>query len=300
MQNPKLNRRQTMLALGSAAGAASLPNISFAGELASLNIGSIEVSSLSDGTFNIPAGWFPNADPDDLKATGEKITIGVNQWLIKSAERLILVDTGAGPLFEGVGQLDALLSAQGISPAEITDIILTHMHSDHIGGLARPEAGGFANARIYISEAEWNFWMDPELTTKMPAEMHDTIRQQQDIMTPLADRVTRHSGETDLGDGLTLIPLPGHTPGHSGVKISDGSQELLIVGDAILSEALQFAHPEYTYILDIDPAQAVATRSNLFNQLAETQIPFAATHLTYPGIGHVRRAGTGFVFQPLT
>lgn len=301
MTSITMNRRQVMLTLTSAAGCALLPKVSFAGELASLNIGAIEVSTLSDGAFNIPPSWFPNAAPEDLAAAGAPIVIGVNQWLVRSSERLILIDTGAGPLFPGVGALDALLVANQIEKSAITDIIITHMHGDHIGGLARENSGGFDNARIHMSDLEWQFWTDPELVSKMPAEMKETIELQQSIVAPIADRVELHSGETDLGNGLTLVPMPGHTPGHSGVRIVDGEGELLIIGDALLSEALQFKNPEYTYVLDIDPELAIETRTTLLSQLAKSGTPFAATHIAYPGAGHVERDGDKqFKFKPLT
>lgn len=300
MTSISMNRRQVMLTLTAAAGSTLLPKVGFTGELATLKIGRIEVSTLSDGTFKIPPSWFPDADAEELAAAGEPIVIGVNEWLVRTGDRLILVDTGAGPLFDGVGHLEALLEATGIDKAAVTDIVITHMHGDHIGGLARSESGGFSNAQFHMADAEWNFWNDPGLASKMPAEMKETIDLQQSIVSPIADRLTLHSGETDLGDGITMVPLPGHTPGHSGVRIVDGSEELLIIGDALLSEALQFANPHYTYILDIDPQQAVETRITLLNQLADSGTLFAATHISYPGVGYVERDGNGFAFNPLS
>lgn len=301
MTNITMNRRQVLLTLGAAAaGSALLPKISFAGELSTLKIGSIEVSTLSDGTFDIPQSWFPNASAESLAVAGEPIVIGVNQWLVRTGARVILIDTGAGPLFPGVGGLEALLAANGIEKTEITDIVITHMHGDHIGGLARENSGGFTNAKIHMNAVEWGFWTDPELVNKMPAEMKETIEGAQAIVAPLADRVMTHEGEADLGDGLTLMPMVGHTPGHSGVRIADGGEELLIIGDALLSEALQFSNPEYTYVLDIDPQKAVETRLGLLNQLADNGGLFAATHIAYPGLGQVERDGTVFKFKPLT
>ncbi|MBE1281748.1 MAG: MBL fold metallo-hydrolase [Rhodobacteraceae bacterium] len=299
MTHVTLNRRQVLLTLGASLGTALLPKVSFAGELATLRIGKIEVSTFSDGTFDIPPAWFPNAQPEALAAAGETITIGVNQWLVRSGARLILIDTGAGPLFPGFGQLEALLAANSVDKADITDVIITHMHGDHIGGLARENSGGFVNAKIHVNKAEWGFWTDPDLVSKMPAEMTETIQGVQSIVAPLADRVVTHAGETDLGDGLTLVPMVGHTPGHSGVRIADEDKSLLVIGDALLSEALQFANPETTYLLDLDPQQAVETRIALLQDLAASGGLFAATHIAYPGMGQVERKGDSFVFKPI-
>ena len=304
MTSITLNRRRVMVGLGAAAGSALLPKVSYAGELAMLKIGNIEVSAISDGVFQIPHSWFPNAAAESLAAAGDPIELGANVWLVKTGDRAVLVDTGSGPAFEGViptvGKLDALLAANGIKKADVTDIIITHMHIDHIGGLIGPDAGGYGNARIHMAGAEWTFWTDPELVSRMPAEMKETIEGQQAIVAPVSDRIVAHAADADLGDGLSLVPLPGHTPGHSGVRISDGNQELLILADAILSSALQLAEPDVTYVLDLDPGLAVETRTGLLNRLADTGTVFAATHFSYPGFGRVERDGEGFALKPVS
>ena len=299
-----LNRRSVMVGLGAAAGSVLLPKVSFAGELATLKIGNIEVSAISDGVFQIPHSWFPNAVAEALAAAGELIELGANVWLVRTGDRVVLVDTGSGPAFEGViptvGKLDALLAANGIEKADVTDIVITHMHTDHIGGLIGPDAGGYGNARIHMADAELTFWTDPDLVSRMPAEMKETIEGQQAIVAPFSDRIVAHAANADLGDGLSLVPLPGHTPGHSGVRISDGDQEMLIVADAILSSALQLADPDVAYVLDLDPDLAVETRTDLLNRLADTGTVFAATHFSYPGFGRVARDGEGFALKPLS
>ena len=304
MTSITLNRRRVMVGLGAAAGSTLLPKVSFAGELAMLKIGNIEVSAISDGVFQIPHSWFPNAAAEALAAAGDPIELGVNVWLVKSGDRAVLVDTGSGPAFEGViptvGKLDALLAANGIKKADVTDIIITHMHTDHIGGLIGPDAGGYGNARIHMAGAEWTFWTDPDLVSRMPAEMKETIEGQQAIVAPISDRIVVHAADADLGDGLSLVPLPGHTPGHSGVRISDGDQEMLILADAILSSALQLEDPVVTYVLDLDPDLAVETRTDLLNRLADSGTVFAATHFSYPSFGRVERDGEGFALKPVS
>ena len=304
MTSITLNRRRVMVALRAAAGSALRPKVSIAGELATLKVGNIEVSAISDGMFQIPRSWFPNAAAEALAAAGDPLELGANVWLVRTGDRVVLVDTGSGPAFEGViptvGKLDALLAANGIEKTDVTDIIITHMHTDHIGGLIGPDAGGYGNAKIHMASAEWTFWTDPDLVNRMPAGMKEIIEGQQTIVAPISDRIVAHAADADLGDGLSLVPLPGHTPGHSGVRISDGNQELLILADAILSSALQLPEPDVTNVLDLDPDQAVESRTDLLNRLADTGTVFAATHFSYPGFGRVERVGEGFALKPLS
>jgi glyoxylase-like metal-dependent hydrolase (beta-lactamase superfamily II) len=304
MRTPELTRRTFSTALLGAAALAGLPKAVFAAEIASLKIGTTTVSMLSDGHFEIPAAFFQGAGDAAVAAAGDPIDIGATVWLVRDDDRVVLVDTGSGAalseMFPTVGKLDALLAAEGIEKDAITDIILTHMHADHIGGLMGPNAGGFRNATIHVAEAEWVFWTDPGLPATAPEADKPMIDLLQSIAAPLADRVKTYTGEADLGSGITLEPLVGHTPGHSGVRIiAENGEELFIVGDAIISEALQFTNPKISYALDSDPEQAIATRTKLLGQLADTETVFSATHLSYPGTGRVTRNGEGFVFVPL-
>ncbi|EEA94512.1 MBL fold metallo-hydrolase [Pseudovibrio sp. JE062] len=304
MPHYTMTRRKVMLTLTAAAASTMLPPVSFAAELAVTNLGKLSVSTLSDGHFDLPNNWFANADADTLAAAGDPVVVGANVWLVRTAKRLVLVDTGSGDVFAdsnpNVGKLEALLAAEGISKNDITDIVITHMHADHIGGLMGPDANGFSNAKIHMAEAEWTYWTDPSLAERVPDAMKPLVTIAQAIAVPIKDQVMTYQGETDLGDGLTLIPLPGHTPGHSGLRIASGGKELWIIGDAIISEVLQFKHPEITYGLDIDPQQATKTRKDLLTRLAADGIPLAATHLSYPGMGHVTQDGDGFIFKPLS
>ena len=305
MKTLRLSRRAFSTALLGTAASAAFPPVAFAGEVASLNVGTNTVSMLADGHFSLPSAFFQGADEEALAAAGDPIDVGATAWLVRNGDRVILVDTGSGQALSGmfptVGKLDALLAAEGIEKTAITDIILTHMHADHIGGLLGPDAGGFANAKIHVAEAEWAFWTNPALPANAPDADKPMIELLQSIAAPLADRVMTYVGEADLGGGVTLVPLPGHTAGHSGVRIAaDDGEALFIVGDAIISEALQFADPSVSYALDSDPARAIATRTMLLNQLVDSETVFSATHLSYPGTGRVVRAGEGFAFVPLT
>lgn len=303
MASLKITRRTFNATLAGGAAAAALPSASFAAEVSTLTVGDIEVSFLSDGHIGVPADFFQNASAEALAAAGNPIEIGATLWLLKTGGRLVMVDTGSGEALSGmfptVGKLDVLLQGLGIQKSAITDIVLTHMHADHIGGLMGENAGGFENARIHVNEAEWGFWTNPGLADAVPVEMQPMVQLVQAIAEPLTDKVSTYAAESDLGDGLTLVPMVGHTPGHSGVLVQSGGDAFWIVGDAVISQALQFDDPSVAYALDADPAQAIKTRVELLTKLAESGAVFAATHLQYPGVGRVERNGEGFAFLPL-
>lgn len=303
MTSARLTRRAFTKTLLGTAACAGVPQAVFAAEVATLSVGSKSVSMLSDGHFDVSPEFFQATNDTALAAVAPPTEIGATVWLVRDGDRVILVDTGSGKALSGrfptVGKLDALLAAEGIAKSSVTDIILTHMHPDHIGGLSGPDAGGFSNAVLHVAEAEWNFWMDPELPVTASEADKPIIDLLQSIAAPLADRVRTYAGEADLGGGITLVPLAGHTAGHSGVRIADGDAAFFIVGDAIIWETLQFATPNVRYMFDFEPDQAIATRTALLGQLADSQMIFSATHLSYPSTGRVARDGDGFAFIPL-
>ena len=301
----KITRRQfsTRAAGAVVAAYAGFPLHVLAEGVTSMKIGDIDVTTISDGHYDLPNSWFFNADAETLSAAGDPITIGANLWIVRTGRRVVMIDTGAGPVFADSvptsGKLDSVLAAGNIAKGDITDIVITHMHLDHIGGLMGKDAGGFGNARIHMAAAEWAYWMNPELNDQVPDDSRQMVQVAQSIMAPLEGRIEQYHGETDLGDGLTLVPLFGHTPGHMGVRIRSNGQELLVVADAVVSELLQFRHPNIHYVLDVDPVEAAETRIAMFDMLADTGTLFSATHLGYPGIGRVRRDDGAFNFIPL-
>lgn len=272
-------------------------------DISNHQIGKFDILTMSDGYFDLPNDWFVSKDPELLEQAGNPIKVGANVWLARSEARVILVDTGAGQVFAETrptaGKLDSLLAAEKLKKEDITDIIITHMHADHIGGLMGPDAEGYSNAKIHMAKAEWDFWTNPDLTSKVPEEMKPLVQLAQSVASSVAERVVKHEEEDEIAEGVRLIFLPGHTPGHSGVLIGDEGQELLIVGDAIIAETLQFQNPDISYVLDIDQEMAIKTRMKVLTDLAQSGRLMAATHLTYPGIGHVTQEGNGFKFHSL-
>ncbi len=259
-----------------------------------LMVGDIELTVHNDGRFLLPAGYFANV-PADV-SLGEQVEIGANLWTLRTGERLFLVDTGSANAlterFPDTGQ-----AWPGLETVDPTDIILTHMHADHMGALADPSA--FPGAKIHVTRVEWDFWTNPTLPDAVPADMRPMVEMIQAVAQGFADRVVLHDGQTELAPGIGLVPLPGHTAGHTGVLVSDKGQELMITGDAIISERLQFTHPGVAYALDGDPEQAVSTRRALLQRAASHGLTIAATHFAFPGVGKVQADGDTYSFAPM-
>lgn len=260
----------------------------------SLTLGAAKVTIISDGDLQLPIQMFAGL-PDGAKAAlPPALTVGANIWLIEIGARKILVDTGSGDnlkrRFPRSGESLAILRN-----LTVTDVVLTHLHPDHIGGLKGDNP--FPGAAIHVSDAEWGFWTTPGLADNVPPENKDTVLLVQSIAAPLDSRVTRHRGETGLGDGLTLVPLPGHTPGHSGLRISSEGKTLFIIADTVIAEDIHFAEPGVGYALDHDVGVAAQTRSATLAKLVADGTRIAATHLPFPGTGRVRAKGDAFTFE---
>ncbi|WP_422048357.1 MBL fold metallo-hydrolase [Shimia sp.] len=260
----------------------------------SLNIGDFEVTTFNDGGFVLPSAYFSQV-PEDVDL-GDEVEIGANFWVVRGQNRVILVDTGSAQAlqarFPQTGQ--AWEPLQGETP---TDIVLTHMHADHLGGFLDSDV--FPEVTIHIAEAEWAFWTNPDLPNAVDEDTRPMVQMIQSVAAGIKDRVVLFQPKQSLISGISLVPLPGHTPGHSGVQIESGNETLLIIGDAVISEAVQFAHPEVTYALDGDAAQAVVTRRALLAEAAASGTTIAATHFAFPGLGKVAAEGETFRFLPL-
>ncbi|TYC53440.1 MBL fold metallo-hydrolase [Rhodobacterales bacterium] len=266
----------------------------------SLALGDVTVSSLSDGFLDIPADYFPDATPTERRMVSPVTRFGANVWLVTTPTRKILIDAGSGDWlkqrFPETGQLAWPDRRDGAAHG-ITDIVLTHMHADHIGGLVTGSRSLFPEATLHVQEEEWNYWTDESLAERSSDAMKPAINLVQTLARRLEDQVTRHEGAADLGEGVMLRPAPGHTPGHQIVHLASGKQQALLLGDAVVSQDLQVANPEARYALETDPALAAETRKSLFAWIACDKIPFAATHLRTAAYAHLEKEGDGYRFS---
>jgi glyoxylase-like metal-dependent hydrolase (beta-lactamase superfamily II) len=261
----------------------------------SFKVGKLQLTALHDAqfvahndakVFGVDAG--PAAVGELLKGKGlpdDRITLSVNVLLVRTGHRVILLDSGLGP--KGHGALLASLKDAGVSPEAVTDVVITHTHGDHVGGLVG-EGGAleFPKAVIRMAAAEWA-WMKGQQAAA-------------DLVKAIGPRVETFTPGKAIAPGVTPVALDGHTPGHVGYEIVSGRQRLLDIGDLAHSSVVSLQKPEWTMGFDADPVVAKATRKATLARVAKDQELVFAPHFPFPGVGHVATDGSAFSWKPGT
>jgi glyoxylase-like metal-dependent hydrolase (beta-lactamase superfamily II) len=268
-------------------------------------IGDIVVTALSDGYLDAPYSVMRIGQEDaEQLLTGAlrraPPRICVNCFAIHAAGRLALIETGSGTsMGPTLGRLAGNLASAGIDAAQVETILLTHMHPDHSNGLVG-DAGEihFPAAELRVHEDELAHWHDDgrmaQATERQRIRYFEASRRQ---FAPYRDRVrTFRKGE--VFPGVTAIPIPGHTPGHTAFLIESGGEALLIWGDTVHVPEVQVARPEVTMEFDSDPAAAAAARRRIFDMATSEQLLVAGMHLHFPGLGRMTKRGDGYVLVP--
>lgn len=276
-----------------------------------LRVGEIDVLVISDGVLTPPAeSMATNADPaaraawlDDMFLSRDTFDWALNEVVVRSGGQTILIDSGLGaeyPDFPRAGQLGLRLEAAGIDLASVTDVVLTHMHFDHVGGLL---VDGVKNRlrpdlRIHVAAAEVKFWAAPDFSrTAMPPALADVARSAATrFLNEYRSQLRPFEEENEVAPGVVVRRTGGHTPGHSVVRLASGCDRLMFAGDAIFP--VSFDHPDWHNGFEHDPEEATRVRLRLFRELAETGAWLVATHMPFPSVGHVAVAGDAFRWVP--
>jgi glyoxylase-like metal-dependent hydrolase (beta-lactamase superfamily II) len=274
-----------------------------------LNVGSFEVTVVSDGWIPLETKLF-TGDPGSAARTLEasflptdKIPTSVNAWLVNTGDKLILVDTGAANVLgPTLGRLTKNMAAAGFEPGAVDEVILTHMHPDHVAGLLTADKKtAFPNATVHVNEAEHAFWTSPEIYAKAPDGMKPFYDIARDSIQPYKDagKVELFKDGAVFAPGITANAATGHTAGHTMVRLSSGGGALLLWGDIVHAAALQFADPDRAIAYDSDQTAAIATRKRVLDGAAAERLMIAGAHLPFPGLGHVARAAAGYAYVPV-
>jgi len=269
-------------------------------------VGDIHVTALSDGYLDGTLDVLRNIEPDAARkiltdAFRPARRTQVNCFAVYSAGRLALIETGSGNyLGPTAGRLPRSLAAAGIEPARIEAVLLTHMHPDHSAGLTDMTTGKpqFANAELVVHEAEPRHWHDDAAMAKASERQQRLyFAAAREQMAPYEQRL-RLFQKGEVFPGVTAVPCPGHTPGHTAFMIQSGNEQLLIWGDTVHVPEVQTRRPEVGMEFDTDLAAAAATRRRVFDWVATDRLLVTGMHLHFPGFAHLVRRGDGYQLLP--
>ncbi|MEM8836692.1 MAG: MBL fold metallo-hydrolase [Pseudomonadota bacterium] len=270
-------------------------------------VGNAEVTALLDGYLDIAPDLWVGIEEDVLNEairtaflpeTGS-IRIGITSYLVNTGSRLILIDAGSADLFgPTAGKLQAMLTQAGHSPDQVDDILITHMHPDHIGGMVDGNGAVFKNATVHVHEDELAFWASETNQAAAPDAIKGWYGAALSVKDAYKDRLNVFRGEPELMTGVGTIALSGHTPGQTGYRINFGGEELLVWGDACGVASVQFSHPEAGLVFDVDGEASKKTRARLLDMAAGDRVLVASPHCPFPSFGYVARRGNAYAWVP--
>ena len=305
-----LDRREFLAGSSAIAASVLLPKGAYAADIHRLRHGSFDISVVSDGFIMLPVSIvLPDATAEErpdimrrLGGTPERAPFHTNIPVIRTGGDVIVVDDGSGNHFqESAGKLRANLLAAGIDPGQVTKVVLTHAHPDHAGGTLGVDGKlTFPNAQYFVSEAEWQFWTDPNFEKVIPQALHGFAKGAQRDLFAVQDRLTLLKPGDEVVSGMQVLDTRGHTPGHISLQLagSDGAGHdgLVITGDAVTSNVVFFEHPEWHFGFDTDAELALKNRKALIDRAASERLALLGYHWAYPGIGRAERNGSAYRF----
>jgi glyoxylase-like metal-dependent hydrolase (beta-lactamase superfamily II) len=309
-------------AVGAAALASTAPALASAPQLGKpvqsgfyrFQLGTIEITVVSDGTLPFPAETLWGDRADDARAlltstfqTSRPVRLQINTILVNTGGKLVLIDAGCGvDKFHLVntkaqgnttGGLLGNLAAAGYAPGDIDMILLTHLHFDHLWGISDGENASllFPSAEFVASETEVAFWSAPETADKYPALFPLVTQANLKLASP---RLRLIKAGAEVAPGVTTIDTAGHTPGHMSVHIGSGSEEMILAADVVVDSEVSFLHPEWPFEFDIDVPMGTKTRMAFLDRAAADKTLIGTYHLSFPGFGHVMREGSAYRWLP--
>jgi glyoxylase-like metal-dependent hydrolase (beta-lactamase superfamily II) len=279
------------------------------------NVGDAEVTALYDGVWEKAhdPGFFSNATVSETKralvaagAATDYVTIPITTFVVRMNGKTVLCDAGGGDQVQAFdpasifvsGKMLANMKAAGIEPGDIETILISHFHPDHIYGLLGKESNAplFPDAEIIVAAAEYKWWTDSSLTSRLPPGRQSLARRIQDVI-PRWKNVLPIEGEDEVVPGIRFVSVPGHTPGHTAFHLSSGRDQLMISNDTAYVPALCARHPGWHGVFDQDGPLAETSRRRLLDRVVADNMLICGSHFPWPGLGRIARDGTGYAVE---
>lgn len=290
-----------------APAAAPAPAGAVEAEFHRFRLGSFEVTVIKDGMrpSDKPNETFGTDQPaEDVGALlganflpADRFVNSFAPVLVHTGQDLVLFDTGLGEKARegGMGRLMAGMAAAGYKPEDVTVVVITHMHGDHIGGIMEGGKPAFPKARYVMGAAEFDFWKDPARAGTPAEGNHQAVLAS---IVPLAEKTTFVKDGDEVLPGIAAIAAAGHTPGHMIFRIESDKRPLLLTADTANHYVLSLQRPDWEVKFDMDKAAAAATRKRVFDMVASEKMAFLGYHMPFPAVGFVEKLDTGYRFVP--
>lgn len=299
-----LTRRQILTTAAASVAAPLLPRSLWAGT--TLTMGSMQIDTLSDGNLVLPGDFILGGMPqEEMKAIVERyglptdqLTPPCNVTLLRDGTNTVLFDVGAGPDFQpSAGKLMEAFDLLGLTVDEVTHVLFTHAHPDHIWGLLDEfDDPMFPNARFLIGQAEYDYWTNPDTVTQIGEARTTFAVGAARRLEAISEQIEFLADGDEVISGVAAHLTSGHTPGHMAFELRSGTEAVMVVGDAIGNHHVAFERPDWASGSDQDADMAAATRVRLLDRLANEQIGLIGYHLPEGGLGRAEKSGDGYRF----
>ncbi len=267
--------------------------------------GDFNILVLSDGFITVPGDVvLPDANAAQrasflgrLDSVDGAVRSKTNIPVLRRGGEVILVDIGSGPKYQPTdGRLGANLEGAGIEAADVTRVVFTHAHPDHIWATIADDGSlTFPNATYYVGAAEWDYWMGPDDLDGWPDDLRGFAAGARRDLGAVKDRVVLLAPGDEVVPGLAVLDTAGHTPGHLSLEVA-GGDELIIAVDVATNEIVSFEHPAWRFGYDMLPDLAIRNRGRLLDRAATDWLKLLGYHWAYPGVGYAARSGDGYRF----
>lgn len=302
----KLTRRTLLQGAGAGLALSAMPRGAWSAS--TLEFGDMTVQTLLDGNLVLPPEFIFGPMPKDGLApildryglNGPTLTPDCNVTLMQDGTRTVLFDTGSGPAFQAsAGKLGDALDAAGVAPEDVTHVVFTHCHPDHLWGVLDDfDEPFFPEAQHMMGRAEWDYWFDPATVDAIQPERTTMAVGARRRMEVLEDSIALFDDGDEVLPGVAALATYGHTPGHMAFELRSGNDAVLVVGDAIGNHHVAFERPDWHSGSDQDPETAAATRLRLLDRITADDMALIGFHLPEGGLGRAERQGESYRFVP--